>query len=82
LVETGFISNPEEEKYLNSTEGQTELSECIIKALKKYQIWLEEKKEDDKDKQNNTQITSSSANIVHTRAFLKMVEEKEKHHIH
>ena len=29
LVETGFISNPEEEKYLNSEEGQVEISRGI-----------------------------------------------------
>ncbi|MBK8142830.1 MAG: N-acetylmuramoyl-L-alanine amidase [Chitinophagaceae bacterium] len=48
LIETGFISNPEEEKYLNSQEGQNELSECIIRALRKYISWLEEKQGDDK----------------------------------
>jgi N-acetylmuramoyl-L-alanine amidase len=41
LVETGFISNPEEEDYLNSEEGQQEICEVIVKALKRYKYSLE-----------------------------------------
>ncbi len=41
LIETGFISNPEEEDYLNSEEGQTEICEVIIKAVKRYKFSLE-----------------------------------------
>ena len=41
LVETGFISNPEEEDYLNSEEGQTEICEVLIKAIKRYKFSLE-----------------------------------------
>jgi N-acetylmuramoyl-L-alanine amidase len=43
LVELGFISNPEEEDYLNSTKGQNELSECIAKAVKNYKTNIENK---------------------------------------
>jgi len=41
LVETGFISNPQEETYLNSESGQTEISKCIVRALKRYKFSLE-----------------------------------------
>jgi N-acetylmuramoyl-L-alanine amidase len=41
LVETGFISNPEEEDYLNSEEGQKEICEVLVKALKRYKYSLE-----------------------------------------
>lgn len=41
LVETGFITNEEEEKYLNSEEGQAEIVESIITALKRYKEALE-----------------------------------------
>lgn len=41
LVELGFISNPEEEKYLNSADGQNELADCIYNAVKKYKEELE-----------------------------------------
>lgn len=41
LVETGFISNPDEEDYLNSEEGQNEICEVLVKSVKRYQYSLE-----------------------------------------
>lgn len=41
LVETGYISNPEEEDYLNSNNGQDEVSAAIIKAVQRYKTALE-----------------------------------------
>ncbi|OLE55551.1 MAG: hypothetical protein AUG74_20305 [Bacteroidetes bacterium 13_1_20CM_4_60_6] len=41
LVETGFITNKEEEQYLNSDEGQDEIVTNIINALKRYKTELE-----------------------------------------
>lgn len=41
LVELGFISNPEEEDYLNSNNGQQELANCIYKAIKRYRDELD-----------------------------------------
>jgi len=43
LVETGFISNQEEENYLNSPTGQTETAQCIVNAIKRYRYTLENK---------------------------------------
>ncbi|MDT3404995.1 N-acetylmuramoyl-L-alanine amidase family protein [Mucilaginibacter terrae] len=43
LVETGFINNPEEEDYLNSEEGQNEIVNSIIRAVKKYKSELEQR---------------------------------------
>jgi N-acetylmuramoyl-L-alanine amidase len=36
LVETGFISDREEEEYLNSQKGQDEIVESIVNALANY----------------------------------------------
>lgn len=36
LVETGFINNPIEEKYLNSGSGQEEIVQSIMRSLKRY----------------------------------------------
>lgn len=36
LTEIGFVSNPEEEDYMNSPEGQAEIVNGIIKAIKNY----------------------------------------------
>lgn len=41
LVETGFINNPSEEKYLSSEDGQMEIAKSILRALKKYRKGFE-----------------------------------------
>jgi N-acetylmuramoyl-L-alanine amidase len=42
LVETGFIDNPVDEAYLNSENGQNEIVDSIIRALKKYKDEVEQ----------------------------------------
>ena len=44
LIETGFINNPEDEKYLNSNKGQQELAEAITSAIIRYKTQLESPK--------------------------------------
>ncbi len=41
LVETGFIANYDDERYLNSEKGQQEIAESITKALIKYKAQVE-----------------------------------------
>jgi N-acetylmuramoyl-L-alanine amidase len=41
LVETGFIANYDDERYLNSEKGQQELAESITRALIKYKSQVE-----------------------------------------
>jgi len=41
LIETGYISNPEEEDYLNSEKGQEETSSAIVNALERYRQLIE-----------------------------------------
>ncbi len=43
LIETGFITNPEEEKYLMSEEGQNVLSSAIFRAFRDYKKLIESK---------------------------------------
>jgi len=43
LIETGFLSNKEEEEYLNSEDGQNEIVRNILDALKRYKDALEGK---------------------------------------
>lgn len=76
LIETGFISNPEEEKYLNSEEGQAELSECILRALGTYLNWLEQRQSDE-TAPSQTSIRTVPA-PVQTKRFLEYIEEREK----
>ena len=42
LIELGFISNAEEEKYLNSDEGKNTLVNSIFKAFKTYKIMFDD----------------------------------------
>lgn len=44
LIETGFIANPEDERYLNSEKGQQEIAEAIAKAIKRYKESVENPK--------------------------------------
>lgn len=41
LVELGFLTNNDEEKYLNSTKGQEETVEALVSAFKNYKQKLE-----------------------------------------
>ncbi|HRD58788.1 MAG TPA: N-acetylmuramoyl-L-alanine amidase [Ferruginibacter sp.] len=41
LVETGYINNPEDERYLNSDKGQQELAEVMTKAVLRYRQQIE-----------------------------------------
>ena len=36
LIEIGFLTNKEEEEYLNSDKGQAEIVDNIIESLKQY----------------------------------------------
>lgn len=44
LTELGFISNPQEEKYLVSPKGQEELAEALFQAFKTYKHTMENSK--------------------------------------
>lgn len=72
LVETGFISNREDEDYLNSKDGQTEIAICITNALKNYVAWIE--KQGHGNELNTTLPDLSAGN---NRAFLDMIQQKE-----
>jgi len=41
LIETGFLTNPEEEKFLNSNQGQDYLASAIYRAFKEYKHEME-----------------------------------------
>jgi N-acetylmuramoyl-L-alanine amidase len=54
LVETGFITNPSEEKYLNSKEGQDYLASSIYNACREYLNEIGNKSGISLEKKNNT----------------------------
>lgn len=77
LVETGYITNKSEEDYLNSKEGQKEISVCITNAIQTYILWIEKQQQQSKDNDGNTKNNRSPV-LDDTKAFLNMIERKEK----
>jgi len=62
LVELGFISNAEEEKFLNSADGKEKLSKSIANGFDSYYKSLKKDKQTaEKDKQASTKATSQPA---------------------
>ena len=43
LIEVGFISNEEEERYLNSEQGQSYIASAIFRAFRDYKVSLEKR---------------------------------------
>lgn len=70
LIELGFISNAEEEKYMTSGKGQNELSEAIYNAFDKY------KRNHDKRSgvvlTNQTQQTESAVSTANGEPVFKI----------
>ena len=77
LVETGYITNREEEDYLNSKKGQQEIADCIIKAVNTYITWLE-KQQKEKEEPDQTFLPKDTRDVS---GFLKAIEEKEQQRI-
>jgi N-acetylmuramoyl-L-alanine amidase len=42
LIETGFLTNADEEKYLKSAEGQNKMAFSILKAFQQYKSWVDD----------------------------------------
>jgi len=73
LVETGYITNKEEEDYLNSETGQQEIAECITNALKTYISWLEKGQTTAFNNNNHTFVSKEK-----TFAFLNNIDQQER----
>ncbi len=73
LVETGFITSHEEEDYLNSKDGQQEIAKCVANAVGNYISWLEKQQSQNSNTQNSKPPAAKDA-----RAFLDMIETKER----
>jgi N-acetylmuramoyl-L-alanine amidase len=77
LIETGFLSNPTEEKYLSSDKGQTEMAESIFKAFEDYKNHLEKNTVLEEKYQNNQDnIKILDKKIEEEKPIDKISEEK------
>lgn len=79
LIETGFISNPEEGKYLDSEEGQSEVAKAIADAIISY------KKEnfdggsnDDIIERPSSKVNATTSQNTKTETAPKKTETEEK----
>lgn len=61
LIETGFITNKEEEKYLDSDEGQDEIVKNIVDALGSYIALKEKAPASNGNKSSETKVQTSAA---------------------
>jgi N-acetylmuramoyl-L-alanine amidase len=65
LIETGFITNPEEELYLMSEDGQDLIASAIFRAFRDYKKIIESKSSFAMSSRSNKQIVSEEpANTV------------------
>ncbi|MDC3209546.1 N-acetylmuramoyl-L-alanine amidase [Chitinophagales bacterium] len=61
LIELGFLSNPEEEKFLNSLQGQEYMASAVYRAIKDYKEFVDAKwLENEKNKQVQLNGTEES----------------------
>ncbi len=78
LVETGYITNKEEEDYLNSKEGQKEISTGIINAIKTYIDWLEKGKVNTEPSNNSNPGNDTIPATKNSQSFLDMQDQRQK----
>ncbi|MDY6800961.1 MAG: N-acetylmuramoyl-L-alanine amidase [Bacteroidota bacterium] len=91
LIEAGFLTNPQEEKYLISKEGQEYIASSIYRAFKNYKNAIEAKSKfstqiDSLEKYQNEdspvffkiQIASASNPIEKNDPFFKTIENIEE----
>ncbi len=63
LIETGFLSNVDEEKYLSSEKGQDETANAIFKAFKSYKHSVETGRSENEGTVRDPEDTSGSKNV-------------------
>jgi N-acetylmuramoyl-L-alanine amidase len=64
LIETGFLTNKDEEKFLNSKIGQDYMASAIYRAFKEYKYGIESKMNNTKEA--NESVTSDNQNVEET----------------
>lgn len=78
LIETGFLTNINEEKFLDSDKGQTTIATSIFKAFKEYKVDMEEGDNNDGSVIDNNKQVSEATSEKDTSASSNSSKEKEK----
>lgn len=63
LIEAGFLTNPQEERYLISNTGQEYIASAIYRAFKRYKLSIEEKSQFVAKIDTNIQTNNSTQTI-------------------
>jgi N-acetylmuramoyl-L-alanine amidase len=76
LIETGFLTNGEEEKYLKSDAGQDQIAEGILRAFRNYKSWIDGASIK-RDKSSDENLTKpADTPLVSTK---EVIEVKQEH---
>ena len=90
LVEAGFLSNPDQEKYLNSKDGQKKIAYAIGQAFDDYKEKLEQQSvmlaSDSLEQQQESvrfrvQVAASSEPIPLDSKYFKGHQDVQEHHL-
>ena len=73
LVEIGFISNPSEENFLCSEDGQTYIASALFRAFRDYKDAFE-KEHSDTDSDTDTKLIDSSTNRLIDSSTNKLID--------
>lgn len=74
LIETGFITNHDDERYLNSEKGQQELAECITRAVKRYKEEIDHTSANAAAKPAETTEPPTEKYATRTKNILKRID--------
>ncbi|MBS1513177.1 MAG: N-acetylmuramoyl-L-alanine amidase [Bacteroidetes bacterium] len=77
LVETGFINNPEDERYINSEKGQQEIAEAITAAVIRYKQNIETMNKGNSNAQLEKDIQKAEKDAAATPAAYESRTTKE-----
>jgi N-acetylmuramoyl-L-alanine amidase len=83
LTETGFITSPEEEKFLNSKQGQEYIASSIFRACREYVNELDNKSgisaiKDQKTNQSSTTVNTVSAPSTEIQFMIQIAASGSK----
>jgi N-acetylmuramoyl-L-alanine amidase len=75
LIETGFISNSREEKFLLSEKGQDQIAYAIYKALRDYKNQIENKPAE-QEQEDTLLVSNQGSNVVKNTGTENPVSER------
>lgn len=78
LIETGFLTNANDEKYLLSDKGQAAMVTAIFRAFKEYKTDMEEGDNNDSSNVEEPKVSEATSTIVTEKPIDKKTPETKK----